>query len=295
MSSNNPIPSPTTVKVSDQNASSDKVAAPKNTTAPPLKIVHPAAPQVTKKPETAAAPESTLCITDPPCPRCKSALTVENGRLPELCPACNYILRAKRPHALNHNFRLAFRKAFVWKGRATRREFWGFAIIMGVLGLVPALALDILCRGAIAELITEYIAPIPAIPPMLWYIATPMLAAALLIWVLALPLPLISLIIRRLHDVGHSMRWLTAALIFWAGAAIAASVSFMSMLLALLSGTHTPTESTPIELTIENSLVASLALGGMATVFSLAIVVFSLMDSQRGTNKYGPSAKYPLE
>lgn len=284
MSPENTIPPPTTVKVPDQKATTDKVAAPENAAEPPPSTAH------------TVAPEPTLCITDPPCPRCQSALSVEGGRLPELCPACNYILRAQRPHALNHNFRLAFRKALVWKGRATRREFWGFAIIMGALGLVPALALDILCRGAVSERISEYIAPIPTIPPMLWYIVTPMLAAAMLIWVLALPLPLISLTIRRLHDVGHSMRWLTAALVFWGGAAIAFSVSGISMLIALLTGADSCSAETPtLNIALEYSTIAALALGSMATVFSLAIIMFSLMDSQRGTNKYGPSAKYPLE
>ncbi len=315
--SSKPLTAPlTTVKISDLKAAPIKVAVPK-ATAPtkPAPTEKPAEnQQATTKPEpagkkktqptpvkkkaahtTPGKPTSAPGV-NPLCPRCKSVLTVKSGKLPELCPTCHFILRAERQKAFNHNFELAFRKAFVWRGRATRREFWGFAVIMGGIGLLLALALDIVCNGLIAKLIAEYIAPIPALPELLWYIITPMLGAALLIWVLALPLPLLSLTIRRLHDVGRSMLWLTVAGLCWLGTGLATSVSAISMLLALLCGADAAAaETAPIAALIEHSLLATLVLGGLATIFTLAIGMFSLMDSQRGSNKYGPSAKYPLE
>lgn len=309
-----------TVKLSDLKAAPVKISTAKSTDTPKTLTV-PKITTVTTKPQASKAQPVTKPTADkttapaaatptapgksrkspapgtaPLCPRCKSVLTVTSGKLPELCPTCHFILRAERQKAFNHNFWLAFRKTFVWRGRSTRREFWGFTVIMGGIGLLLALALDMVCNGLIAQLIAEYIAPIPALPELLWYILTPMLGAALLVWVLALPLPLLSLTIRRLHDVGHSMLWLVIAGICWLGAGLAASASALTMLLALLCGADAAAaETAPIAALIEHSLLATLVLGGIATIFTLAIGMFSLMDSQRGSNKYGPSAKYPLE
>ena len=88
------------------------------------------------------ATEQAPVTTDLLCPRCRAALEVSNNRLPENCPGCGLLLRARRQKAYNHNFVLVWKKALVWRGRAPRREFWGYAIIMGGIGLLLALLLE---------------------------------------------------------------------------------------------------------------------------------------------------------
>ncbi len=234
------------------------------------------------KPTAERHPETDLL-----CPKCKSELRVKEGKLPETCPGCGFILRAKRQKAANHNFELAFRKAWVLRGRATRREFWGFSIIMGTVGILLAAAMDYVCNGAAVSLLREYVT-IPALPGMAQYILAAMLGAAILIWVIALPLPLLTLTIRRLHDVGRSMLWTAAVILCVLAAAAAATIT--GILLLILG-------NIPDHLLYlgEWGSYAAMGLGVLAIILILVILMFCLMDSQRGTNQYGPSAKYPLE
>lgn len=234
------------------------------------------------KPTTERHPETDLL-----CPKCKSELRVKEGKLPETCPGCGFILRAKRQKAANHNFELAFRKAWVLRGRATRREFWGFSIIMGTIGILLATAMDYVCNGAAISLLREYM-NIPALPGMAQYILAAMLGAAILIWVVALPLPLLTLTIRRLHDIGRSMLWPAAVILCVLAAAAAATIT--DILLLILG-------NMPDHLLYlgEWGSYATMGLGVLAIILVLVILMFCLMDSQRGTNKYGPSAKYPLD
>lgn len=234
------------------------------------------------KPTAKRHPETDLL-----CPKCKSELKVKSGKLPETCPGCGFILRAKRQKAANHNFELAFRKAWVLRGRATRREFWGFSIIMGTIGILLATAMDYVCNGAAISLLREYM-NIPALPGMAQYILAAMLGAAILIWVVALPLPLLTLTIRRLHDVGRSMLWPAAVILCVLAAAAASTIT--GILLLILG-------SMPDQLLYlgEWGSYAAMGLGVLAIILVLVILMFCLMDSQRGTNQYGPSAKYPLE
>lgn len=237
----------------------------------------------------------TPATTDLYCPRCKGVLPVTEGKLPENCPGCNFLLRARRQKAFNHNFLLAFRKAFVWRGRSTRREFWGYATIMGGLGVLIALVLDLLFVGEIARLISRHIVPLPVAPEPVQYIAGATLGAALLLWLAAAPLPLLSLSIRRLHDIGRSMLWLVLPLLCW-GAAIGLLICTGAgmVIIPLIFNPQSPAIDL-VNMLSHYSLAGASALGLLATILSLVLLMFFLMDSDRGTNKYGPSAKYPLE
>lgn len=222
-------------------------------------------------------------ITDLLCPRCRALLPIAEDKLPEYCPGCELPLRAKRQKALNHNFRLVWKKTFTQQGRAPRREFWGFAIIMGAIGLGLALLLDIVANGLLMQLVREYVYPVPQLPGLLVAILGSMLGAAMLLWLLALPLPLFNVTIRRLHDVGRSM--------------------FLPVLTALLA---IPGILTPLVYYIWAQIPKLPALphipwvwfataAVLCIIFALITLMFCVMDSERGTNKYGPSVKYPLE
>ena len=257
-----------------------KSAAPRPLTKAPAKPAVQTAAE--RKKSTERHPETDLL-----CPKCKCKLTVTDGKLPEICPICSFILRAKRQKAANHNFELAFRKAWIMRGRATRREFWGFSTIMGGIAILLAAAMDYVCNGAGISLLREY-ANIPALPGMAQYILAAMLGAAILIWIAALPLPLLTLTIRRLHDVGRSMLWPSMVILC---AIAAAAASTITDILFLILGSM-PDHLLYLE---EWGSYAAMGLGALAIILALIILMFCVMDSQRGTNKYGPSAKYPLE
>ena len=223
--------------------------------------------------------------TDLLCPRCRAELQVSNNKLPEACPGCKLLLRAPRQKAFNHNFLLAWRKSFCWYGRAPRREFWGFVVIMGGIGLLPALVLDVLSNGLLICLVREYLYPIPEIPGLVRAVLGSMAGAALLLWLLLLPIPLFSVTVRRLHDVGRSLLLpLLTLLLGIPGVILPAILLFFILSSAGQSDCVTNTE-----------VVLAFIPGVLAIIFSLIILMLCLMDSERGTNKYGPSVKYPLE
>ena len=230
--------------------------------------------------------EQAPVTTDLLCPRCSSALEVKMNRLPESCPGCGLLLRAKRQKAFNHNCALVWKKAFTWKGRAPRREFWGFAVIMGGIGMILALLLDLVCAGLVSKLISEYVYPIPPLPGMLQAILAAMIGAALLLWLVLVPVPLFSVTVRRLHDVGRSLLLPVLTLLLAVPGVVLPAILCIFI---LIGG---PEESSSLSNATILSYFSPLILAG---VFSLIVLMLCLMDSERGTNKYGPSVKYPLE
>ncbi len=229
--------------------------------------------------------EQAPTTTDLLCPRCHAALVVRDNRLPESCPACKLLLRAKRQKAYNHNCALVWKKTFTWCGRAPRREFWGFAIIMGGIGVLLALLLDILCTGLLSKLFSTYVYPLPSLPGMLQAVLLGMVGAAIFLWLVLVPLPLFSVTIRRLHDVGHSLLLPLLTLLLAVPGVILPGV----MAAFIRTGSQEAETLSPLAaLAYFSPLI-------LAGVFSLAILMLCLMDSERGTNKYGPSVKYPLE
>ncbi|MBR3925493.1 MAG: DUF805 domain-containing protein [Akkermansia sp.] len=227
--------------------------------------------------------------TDLLCPRCKGVLPVKDGKLPENCPGCNFLLRARREKAYNHNFVLAFRKAWIWCGRSTRRELLGFVTIMGSIGLLLALLMDIVCGGWLITFFREHIYPVATISGMLSYILIAIVGAALLLWLLAAFVPFISLVVRRLHDVGRGICWLIMLILFLA---VSAGALYCSEAAAQQQpGTENFLSCVPVEVWPYAIIIPAV----FSVVLGLTIGMFCIMDSERGSNKYGPSAKYPLE
>lgn len=229
--------------------------------------------------------------TDLLCPRCSTKLPVTDDKLPEACPGCGLLLRAHKQKAYNHNCALVWKKAFVWRGRAPRREFWGFAIIMGGVGLLLALLLDIVCGGLLMSLFREYVYPVPQLPEMLFCILFAMVCAAILLWLIFVPLPLFSVTVRRMHDVGHSMFLPMLTLLLFVGAGMGIGFLGVMCTFALLSTSGPDSDA----IFTTTRVIAALAPAALAAIFGLIILMMCLMDSERGTNKYGPSVKYPLE
>ena len=72
----------------------------------------------------------------------------------------------------------AFKKYFVWKGRASRSEFWWFYLFY--------------IAGTIVTTLVDLIYSVPVLNT---------------VFTLAILIPFLSVTIRRLHDTGHSGWW----------------------------------------------------------------------------------------
>jgi uncharacterized membrane protein YhaH (DUF805 family) len=101
-------------------------------------------------------------------------------------------------------------------------------------------------------------------------------------------IPSLAALTRRLHDVGRSGWW-----IVWDILALAAySVTEIVVLgdAAQVSSIHNLQQAFNVSTT---GWIVMLLFYLVQIGLSLAILVFSLQDSHRGENKYGPSPKYP--
>ena len=155
---------------------------------------------------------------------------------------------------------LGFRNTFVLSGRAQRAEYWWFTLFC-LLGDIATVGFD----GLVATVFRSE-----------WWGQVSPLGWAFYVITFT---PSLTLLGRRLHDVGKSDLWLLAWLAFLT----------LPSLFALL----------PISLTIEMFRFLSsipspvLTICAFLTVSILIyIFVLTLMDSEKDDNRYGPSVKY---
>lgn len=104
------------------------------------------------------------------------------------------------------SYQEGWRKTFVYKGKASRQDFWSFILINAIVVLIIAaggyfILVDVLAdrtsRGGMA-LVWGYFVYLPlcGIVPLILF------------------LPILSLGIRRMHDIGKSGWWFGGALLF---------------------------------------------------------------------------------
>lgn len=142
-------------------------------------------------------------------------------------------------------------------GRARRAEYWYFTLFALIL-LVLASLLDLICFGA----------------PNQWIYR---LTALFLI------VPSVSVLVRRMHDIGRSgtiVAWYYFAAVVWSfAAAVFASSAFESA----MSG---------VSDTVPNGFVALLLVGGVAIlIWSVYFLVWCCTPGIPGDNEYGPDPK----
>lgn len=130
-----------------------------------------------------------------------------------------------RPSVLEYTRTALTTKYCTFSGRATRKEYWGYVLCVGIVNIVVQ-SLLLMCFGQNADGSLQG-------------------AGGILSWVVLLALlpPGLALWTRRMHDIGRS---------FW---------DILWLLIPLIG--------------------------------AIAMLYFCLKDSTPGTNKYGPSEKYP--
>lgn len=220
-----------------------------------------------------------LTMSDVPgaCPSCNHRLSLmPDATLPHSCPNCGRAFRPAegRENNLWYNFTLALRQYVKFSGRATRQEYWSFILFSNVMTFVANLIIQLLCVCSTSIEIFS--------------VGLMLLMAACVLLVFYLILPSYAVMVRRLHDVGWSGKWVLAMVVSF----LFVMVGFVGMMVSLDYEADAFTNAFT-DASVSWAVIAGVSYVVMALISMLCFIV-SLFDSQRGPNKYGPSRKYPM-
>ncbi len=240
--------------------------------------------------ELLAAPDTVTLPPAPPapqagsCPGCACELTAPSGILPARCPSCGYRFRAVNIHDLWQNFVLALRKTFVLRGRAPRIEYWSFILFSTIITTMLMTIMQVVMVAMLpAEAVTALESPETAEQldslPSAAIVAMFVMGGVYTLVNLAVAIPQLTVMVRRMHDVGRSGKWLLLYMLML----IACIVSTF-----MLAANHD--NETAGAILIIGVLIPAICLLALGIFF----FVLTVLDSHRGPNKYGPSPKYPL-
>lgn len=144
----------------------------------------------------------------------------------------------------------AYKKYFSIKGRASRSEYWNFVLFAVLIMILVTVGITVLATNLIRNSQTPEAATVLA------------LLVVVVIYIFAFAIPLLTLLVRRLHDIGLSGIWV--GIVF--GLGVAAN---------LISAA---------QVTSADSLNPVI---GIANISSFVLLGASLWPSQPRTNKYG--------
>lgn len=196
------------------------------------------------------------------------------------------------PRFLLSNFCKVLRHTFSLKGRASRRELWGFVALPGMCYFLWLLTFMVL----------GYFVVVTANNPPQWYLHITALVNALYMLVLAvLALPFCTLCVRRLHDVGMSGKWMLAWIILNAAPmlftlsalangepfmALAAFVVLPTIFGKLLCGLFGQPEAEAVV-----ALALTLCWGIADFLLSFFLLIYFIGKGDTATNEYGPATQ----
>ena len=158
--------------------------------------------------------------------------------------------------------KICFKKYFDFTGRARRSEYWWFVLFICLVRMVCSFIDGILIFAVDMKFMDA--------------------ASCVLLFI-----PSMAVVFRRLHDIGRSGWWSGVSYIL-----LAISILCVLFMAGFDFGVLMDNESMFRTLSGTQRMIALLPfIGGLVLCF--VILVFSLFDSERGENKYGPSPKYP--
>ena len=169
-----------------------------------------------------------------------------------------------------------FKKYFDFTGRARRSEYWWFGLFYFIVmfAWVFVAAFFMVAGMEILYDSNSGLSPMAGI-----YASSAMMFLPILVFIF----PLYAAQTRRLHDTGHSGWWVVASLLV----SLAYGATYLYMLMPFLD-----TGRGLDELMSSPMIIVVGILGLVSAVLGIVIFVFTVLDSQRGENKYGPSPKY---
>ncbi|MFI3243571.1 MAG: DUF805 domain-containing protein [Akkermansia sp.] len=182
----------------------------------------------------------------------------------------------KNSYTLLSAFKEAWTRYADFDGRSTRSAYWYWvlanALIVGAL----------YCADS-----------------FLFHEGAPYASSLLMLWLLLVFIPCLSSLVRRLHDVGRS-GWLLLWLI------LPQFLSIVSLVILVFIVVIDEANSNHLSGGDVEPKWDALGLFGGGLVFfvvcellclagPVVLLIYALMDSKKGTNKWGPSEKYPEE
>ncbi len=170
-----------------------------------------------------------------------------------------------------------------FQGRARRREYWCFflfTLLLTVVPIAPVFVMTTLDEMSLVDMETGF-------TPVLMLLLV-ILAALGMLACFVLLIPCLAVQTRRLHDIGRSGWWVVASLLV--------SVACSAVPFFIFGGQAM--DMGEIEQFRQAFQVSGFAGWAMLAfevadlALALVILLFSLRDSDKGENKYGPSPKY---
>lgn len=192
---------------------------------------------------------------------------------------------ARRPMTFKRAVKQCWEKYAIFDGRSRRSEYWWFSLF-SILVLILPLAVSLLLMSAFDSTSQG--------GELLGYIFAILMLIAVLCTAIILFVPLLSVMTRRLHDVGRSGWW-----VFWDIVLSAISSLVLSAAFSFTDIGESPMYFSNVEIlkaVYDFSLpvfVPVLLIYLVHLGVSLTVLVFTLLDSHKGENRYGSSPKYP--
>jgi uncharacterized membrane protein YhaH (DUF805 family) len=151
--------------------------------------------------------------------------------------------------------KLAFKNYANFRGRTTRSEFWWFSLFI----VITSVAIFIISEVGIAT----------SADPQLWNTLAQVGTIMTIVWFLATILPVSAIWFRRLHDSNKSGWWYSLT--------VASSIG--GFVLVALSA-------------LQNEILfrAGMAFGLASGIGGIVLLVFALLPSTHGPNRYGEMA-----
>ena len=173
-----------------------------------------------------------------------------------------------------------FKKYFDLTGRARRSEYWWFGLFavlaMIIWALFGTLLLGLPIGMAVEHLTGSY------------NVGLYMMVGIIFLPVIFFIIPSYTVQVRRLHDTGRSSLWVLVAIILDVAAIV---LTFSLFGKEFIDFGFFEEYKRAFELSTAAG-VAITAFNVVNNVLSFILLVFSILDSHKTENKYGPSPKY---
>ena len=157
--------------------------------------------------------------------------------------------------------KVCWKKYFDFTGRARRSEYWWFVLFQMFVS-IPCAILDGMLQAAVGLSFINGI-------------------ASLLLFI-----PSMTVSFRRLHDIGRSGWWMGVSMILMIGGMI------LMFTQVSLSGVDLLDDDAIVRAMFEVKNIVLWLPIIVSFILCVIIFIFSLMDSHKSANKYGPSPKY---
>ncbi len=192
---------------------------------------------------------------------------------------------ARRPMSFKRAVKQCWEKYAIFDGRSRRSEYWWFCLFTILVILLPL---------AFSLLMLEAFDGVSQGMEMVGYVVAILMLILIVGVAIILMFPCLSVLTRRLHDVGRSGWWVFWDVVLSGASSLALSVAFSFTGIGESSIYFSNIEvlraicdfSLPVFVPVLLIYLAHLGV-------SLTVLVFTLLDSHKGENRYGSSPKYP--